>query len=283
LISVDLAVTEAFLHDRRVFIGVLRDITARKEAERALLRARDEALLANRAKTEFLAHMSHELRTPLNSIIGFSETLATRMFGPLGHPKYEEYAFDIHRAGSHLLTVIGSILDLSKIEAGEMETEDIPVNVRQIIDEAVEMMRERATRNDLALKVRIEESLPRLHGDPLRLKQVLLNLLSNAIKFTPPGGRIELAAGRAADSALVLRLTDTGVGIDPRDIPTILAPFGQVRRGILVPHDGTGLGLTLAKRFTELQGGTLTIDSRPSAGTVVSLRFPPERLMTSDS
>ena len=220
---------------------------------------------ANRHKSEFLANMSHELRTPLNAIIGFSEVLGERLFGEL-NDKQAEYTDDILSSGRHLLSLINEILDLSKVEAGRMELEVAAFDLPLAIDNARTFVRERATKHGIALDVDVDERLGDFVGDERKIKQILLNLLSNAVKFTPEGGRIGINA-RQVDSAVEISVNDTGVGIAPEDQPKIFEEFRQVGSDYTHKVEGTGLGLTLAKKFVELHGGRIWVESEVGKGS----------------
>ncbi len=249
-----------------------------QDRTRELRVSRDTAELANRAKTEFLAHMSHELRTPLNAILGFSEILKGQMFGPLGNDKYTEYVAGIGDAGEHLTHIIGDILDVSQVEMGELEIYDDEVELLEIASDCTAMVRERAFSAKIDLSMEVEKDLPNMRADGRRVKQILLNLLSNAIKFTPEKGKVGIHAGLGPNNGIVLRVSDTGIGIPEEDIADILKPFGQVKDAYTsTSQEGVGLGLPLVKSLTELHGGTLDIDSTPGKGTSVSVAFPPER------
>lgn len=243
-------------------------------------RAQEEADIANRAKTEFLAHMSHELRTPLNGIIGFAELLQHEVIGPLGDPKYREYAQDIHRSGSHLLEIISSLLDVSRIEAGALELHEEPLRMGAVINECFMMVKTRAEQKQLRLQSDVEPNLPRLFADGTRVKQILLNLLSNAVKFTADGGEIVVTARTSAARGIEFAVTDTGIGIAEEDIPEIIKPFGQVREAAFRAHEGTGLGLALVRALTESHGGHVRIESTLGEGTTVWVAFPSKRVFT---
>jgi len=238
-----------------------------------------EAEAANRAKTEFLANMSHELRTPLNAIIGFSEVIKSEMLGSLGVERYRYYAQDIFDSGHHLLVVINDILDISKVEAGEFDLNDEEIDLAEIIEQSLRLVRERAKAQRLDLIVDTDPELPYVLVDQRLIKQSLINLLTNAVKFTPGPGSVCVHSRVEADGTLALSVTDTGVGIAEDDIAKVLLPFTQVESVISRGQQGTGLGLPLAKSFLEVQGGSLEVDSRLGEGTTVTLRLPAERLL----
>ena len=227
---------------------------------------------ANRHKDEFLASMSHELRTPLNAVIGFSEVLLERMFGEL-NDKQEEYLGDILASGRHLLSLINDILDLAKIEAGRMELDLEDFDLAQAIDNAVVLVRERATRKGLVLETALAPALGAVRADQRKIKQVLLNLLSNAVKFTPEGGRVEVRAERADDHVEV-SVSDTGIGIAVEDQETVFEEFRQVGTDYAKKHEGTGLGLTLSRKFVELHGGRIAVKSRLGEGSTFTFTLP---------
>jgi len=236
---------------------------------------------ANRHKSEFLANMSHELRTPLNAIIGFSEVLSEQMFGDV-NPKQLEYLQDIHSSGHHLLTLINDILDLSKIEAGRMELDLSRFNLALLLDNTTTLVRERALRQGLTLALEVDERLGDWVADQRKLKQVVINLLSNAVKFTPAGGRICLRA-RSLDHAVEIAVVDTGVGIAADQQALVFEEFRQAGGDYLRKTEGTGLGLSLAKRFVELHGGTMRLESAPGQGSTFAFVLPelmlPERVL----
>jgi signal transduction histidine kinase len=227
---------------------------------------------ASRHKSEFLANMSHELRTPLNAVIGFSEVLLQRMFGAL-NDKQDEYLKDIYASGQHLLSLINDILDLSKIEAGRMELAPAPFHLPTALENAVTLVKERAGRHGIVLQVNIDPQLGEFVGDERKVKQVLLNLLSNAVKFTPEGGRISLKAGRR-DGAVAISVTDTGIGIAPEDQAAIFEEFRQVGTDDARKLEGTGLGLTLAKKFVELHDGRMWVESELGRGSTFTFTLP---------
>jgi GAF domain-containing protein/anti-sigma regulatory factor (Ser/Thr protein kinase) len=227
--------------------------------------------VASRHKSEFLANMSHELRTPLNAIIGFSEVLNERMFGEL-NPKQEEYLKDIHASGQHLLSLINDILDLSKVEAGRMELELTDFDLPAAMDNAVTLVRERASRKGVTVRIAVDEQVGAIRGDERKIRQVLLNLLSNAIKFTPEGGRIEVGAVQG-DGAVEVSVSDTGVGIAPEDQEAVFEEFRQVGASA-AKQEGTGLGLALCRKFIELHGGTIRVTSAIGAGSTFTFRLP---------
>jgi signal transduction histidine kinase len=227
---------------------------------------------ANRHKDEFLASMSHELRTPLNAVIGFSEVLLERMFGDI-NDKQEEYLNDILVSGRHLLSLINDIPDLAKIEAGRMDLDLEEFEVAQAIDNAVVLVRERATRKGLALQTTLAPGLGSVRADQRKIKQVLLNLLSNAVKFTPEGGRIEVGAQRL-DGVVEVSVSDTGIGIAAGDQEAVFEEFRQVGTDYAKKHEGTGLGLTLSRKFVQLHGGHIAVKSRVGEGSTFTFTLP---------
>ena len=227
---------------------------------------------ASRHKSEFLANMSHELRTPLNAILGFSEVLAERMFGEVNE-KQAEYLQDILSSGRHLLSLINDILDLSKVEAGRLELELGRFHLPNALDNALTLVRERAIRHGITLTQTVDAAVGDIVADERKVKQILLNLLSNAVKFTPEGGRVGLTA-TAVDGVMTIAVSDTGVGIAPDDQAAIFEEFRQVGREDARKQEGTGLGLTLAKKFVELHGGRIWVQSQAGQGSTFSFTLP---------
>ncbi len=300
-------------NDETYFAAVLRDVTERKQHDEAMQQkeaeltqhllelqdtrdqfeaqgaelvaicegvaaARDAAIYANHAKSQFLAHMSHELRTPLNAILGFSEIIGDEILGPVTPPKYREYAGDIHQSGTHLLELINDILDLAKIEAGKLEIEDGEVDVPRAIEASLRFVKERASKAGIALKTEIDADLPVLRADERMVKQMLINLLTNAVKFTPNRGEVAVLATLDRFGALRLSVRDTGVGIAAEDIPKVLKNFGQADNSRAGVSEGTGLGLPLVMSMIEMHGGSLDIESELDAGTTATICFPSDRL-----
>ena len=250
--------------------GALAANLNRMNAELARLYHQLEA--ANRHKSEFLANMSHELRTPLNAIIGFSEVLEERLFGEL-NAKQAEYIHDIFTSGGHLLSLINDILDLSKIEAGKMELELASFDLVGTLQGVLTLVRERATRHGIELGLDVGAGVGLIVADERKVRQILLNLLSNAVKFTPDGGRVALAAKRGSD-VVEITVADTGIGISPEDQAALFEEFRQVGADAARKHEGTGLGLTLAKRFVELHGSTIRVESAAGKGTTFTFSLP---------
>jgi len=258
--------------------GVGSDITAAFEVGRTLREAKERAEIANRAKSEFLANMSHELRTPLNAIIGFSEIIMNRIFGNENLDRYDSYARDINNSGKHLLSIIDEILDLSKIEAGREALDEGAIPLEELISSTRRLFNGRFEEGELTLEVDLPSPSPTLLCDTTKLKQCLSNLLSNSIKFTPAGGQISISARVTDNGGMAITVKDTGVGIASTDIPTVMAPFGQVETAFQRAHPGTGLGLPLTRALIELHDGTLTIDSALGKGTTVTLTLPHNRI-----
>jgi two-component system, cell cycle sensor histidine kinase DivJ len=256
--------------------GVLagtRDISERKAQEGELLRARDEAESASRAKTQFLANMSHELRTPLNAVIGFSEILNRELFGTLGEQRYRDYARMIHESGEHLLHVVNDILDMSKIEAGKFKLVKEPLDIASLVQSCAEVMRHAAEERRLTLLAEVPPGLPELVADRRACKQMLLNVIANAVKFTDAGGWVHVSA-RAEGDMIALVVADNGIGIAEQDLPKLGNPFVQTDSAYNRSHDGAGLGLSVVNGLVRLHGGRLEIASKLGEGTTATVTLP---------
>lgn len=238
-----------------------------------LMAERDRANAANLAKSQFLATMSHELRTPLNAVLGFSEMLREQVFGPLGSPNYLDYAQHIHSSGRHLLSLINDVLDMSKIEAGRYELDVGEVDLAQVVNEILTMTAGRAADGGVVMEYDIPSGLPAIQADARAIKQVLINLLGNAVKFTGRDGTVRISVRATADQ-MVIQVADTGIGITPQDIERVFEPFVQVQREHNAYHEGTGLGLSLAKAMVRLHHGDIAIASQPGEGTTVTVTLP---------
>ncbi|RWB74368.1 PAS domain-containing sensor histidine kinase [Mesorhizobium sp.] len=289
IVSVGSDITQIKLHQEKLvdserrLMATIHDLSLARRAEeerakelvelnRKYMKETERAEAANRAKSEFLANMSHELRTPLNAIIGFSELMEQRLFGPLGSPRYEEYASDINGSGKYLLGVINDILDMSKIEAGQFSLDREEIDLCPLIKETVRVISLQAAEKAITVDTRIADSM-RLYADRRAIKQIAINLLSNAVKFTGQGGRITVRA-RNASGALVLTIEDNGCGIPKAALGKLGRPFEQVQNQFSKNHTGSGLGLAISRSLAELQGGALKIRSTEGAGTIVSVRIP---------
>ncbi|TAH33137.1 MAG: PAS domain S-box protein [Alphaproteobacteria bacterium] len=255
-----------------------RDITERKENERLLEVAREQAVTASEAKSDFLAGISHEIRTPLNAIIGFADVLRREIFGPLGHERYRSYAEDIHDSGRHLLQLINNTLDLSKIEAGVLELHESEVPIDAVVRSSVALMRDSAQNGQLTISVELPEKPPVVRGDETKIKQILLNMLSNAIKYTLPGGKITVRAF-VEPRGLALQVQDTGVGIPKAELPKVMQKYMQASNEQNKHTTGTGLGIPVTKSLIELHQGILDLSSEEGVGTTITAVFPNERLV----
>jgi PAS domain S-box-containing protein len=256
--------------------GTVEDVTQKFEAERVLRAALRQAELANRAKAAFLAAMSHELKTPLNAVLGFSEIIRDELLGPVSQAAYRDYAVDIHSSGRRLLAVINDVLDVSRLEGGQLTIDLQHVSALDIAEKAVAMARS-ASREERAVTLEIPATMPALQVDPRRIVQVLTNLLSNAIKFTPADGRIVLSARIREDGGVNFAVTDSGIGMAQETIAAALEPFRQLDGSLARKFEGAGLGLSLARALTELHGGSLGIESAVGHGTKVTVRLPAGR------
>ena len=254
-------------------ISVSRDVTQRMKHELDVKAAQERAESANKAKSRFLANMSHELRTPLNAVIGFTDLMRQRTFGPLGNERYEEYATLIYDSGQLLLDLISDMLDMAKIEAGRLELNHERVDVNGTVEDCVRMLRDRAENNGLELTLSLPQEPLFLIADKRAVKQILLNLLTNAIKFTPAGGHVGVSV-RYGDGLATITVRDTGVGIPASELPRLGNPFEQVNSDPMLAKGGSGLGLALVRALMEKHGGALAVDSEEGVGTTVRITFP---------
>jgi cell cycle sensor histidine kinase DivJ len=261
--------------DRPGIVAVTRDISDRKAQEAEILRTRDEAESASRAKTQFLANMSHELRTPLNAVIGFSEILNRELFGAIGEVRYRDYARLIHESGEHLLNVVNDILDMSKIEAGKFKIVKEPFDVAPLLKSCCDLMRHTAEQRSLSLIVDVAPGIPELPADKRACKQMLINLISNAIKFTDSGGWVRVSARRAGET-VEFSVADNGIGIAEADLPRLGNPFVQANNSYDRSYDGAGLGLSVVKGLARLHGGRLELKSSLGEGTSATIVLPLE-------
>jgi PAS domain S-box-containing protein len=261
------------------YCAVIRDITQWKRTEEELRNAKRAAETANAHKSDFLARVSHEIRTPLNAIIGFSDMMATERFGPIGHPRYIEYANDIGRSGRHVLDIVNDLLDISKIEAGEMELEFTAVGLNETISEAVSLVQPQANAQRVIIRTSLSANVPQIVADLRSIKQIALNILSNAIRFTPAGGQIVVSTAYEANGSVVLRIRDTGVGMTRSELEQAMKPFRQVTTGARKRGDGTGLGLPLTKAMVDANRASFAISSTPNEGTLVEVVFPSPRVL----
>ena len=267
-----------FFANRLLAVGSLWLIAGlihyRTRSEAALLRLLDASELASQAKSRFLASMSHELRAPLTGILGFSEILKSEMLGPIGNKRYAEYASHIHESGEHMLSLINDILDIAKIEAGQMEIEPEWFQVQALFEHVEGLTAVRAGQKGLTLSFEASPAL-QLHADVRAVKQMLINLLSNAVKFTPDGGSVTVFAGLEDDGGVALAVRDSGVGISHETITRLMRPFEQADNRFDVAQKGSGLGLSLVKGLMELHRGRMSIESKVGRGSTFTLHFPP--------
>ena len=255
-------------------VGIRTEITDIVNAERESRRALEDAERANKAKSEFLGNMSHELRTPLNAIIGFSSVISNQLYGPVDNASYLEYAGDIQKSGEHLLTLIGDLLDISRIEAGEVSMARGKLDVGHAVRDCVRMVERQCNEKYIHLNIQIKDDLPALFADARHFRQILINIVANAIKFTPPHGTISINADLVSNRVASIRISDSGVGISVENLDLVLEPFGQVADTLTRNHDGVGLGLPIVKSLVELHNGTLSLKSEVGKGTVVELQMP---------
>ena len=256
--------------------GTVEDISLARASEEAMRRALSETQEAARAKAAFLAAMSHELKTPLNAVIGFSDLMRQELFGPIGEERYRGYVTDIHENGRRLLAMINDILDLSRIEGRLLDLEEDTVNIHEAVTVACNAILEDKP-NAPPVDIDIPAHLPLLKVDARRLHQILTHLLSNAVKFTPSEGRVSVGAALAANGALAITIADSGIGMDPERIGHALEPFKQLDSRLARRFEGVGLGLPLASALVRAHDGTMSVESTPGKGTIVTVAFPPER------
>ena len=254
------------------YCALFRDTRRERETEWRLTAARDSALAASDAKTEFLSHVSHEIRTPLHAILGFAEVMMEERFGPIGNDRYRDYLKDIHASGRHVMSLADDLLDLSKIESGKLELAFASVDVNTLIRECVSLMQPQAARERIIMRVSLFDRLPRVMVDERSLRQIMLNLMSNAVKFNEPGGQVIVSTAVDAAGQAVIRVRDTGVGMNESEVGVALEPFGQVGRG--GRKGGVGLGLPLTKALVEANKAEFSIKSRRDHGTLVEICFP---------
>jgi signal transduction histidine kinase len=276
-------------------IGIVRDITEHKRLEETILRANQElgkqvadrtadleaakllAEAANRAKSEFLANMSHELRTPLNSILGFVDIIRDGMAGPTTDSQ-REYLGDVMDSSRHLLSLINDILDLSKVEAGHTELELSSFAVADLVEHSLVLFKEKAMKHGITLAVDLADDIGEIRADERKIKQVLVNLLANAMKFTQDGGRVAVTAARD-DDGIRITVQDTGIGIAQKDLPKLFQPFQQLETALAKKYPGTGLGLSLCRKFVELHGGRIWVESELGAGSSFIFVLPEEPII----
>ncbi|HEU5019952.1 MAG TPA: histidine kinase dimerization/phospho-acceptor domain-containing protein [Pseudolabrys sp.] len=274
---VPLYITLGRIDDGEKLCAVIRDLTTFKRSEEELINARQEAEKASTAKSEFLAKISHEIRTPLNAIIGFSEVMIDERFGPLGNDRYGQYLKDIHASGSHLLSLLNDLLDLSKIEAGKLDLTFVSVNLNDLVAQCVAIMQQEANRERVIIRTSLPTSLPPIVADARSVRQIALNVLSNSIKFTGAGGQVIVSTAIGDDNEVVLRVRDTGTGMSEKELQTALEPFRQIATSSR--WGGTGLGLPITKALAEANHARFRITSRVDDGTLVEVTFPATRVL----
>ncbi|MBX3503897.1 MAG: HAMP domain-containing histidine kinase [Parvibaculum sp.] len=271
-----LAIELRLRSSRRLIRMRAEAIDRERKLEQALAKTKLHASVEreNKAKTEFLANMSHELRTPLNAILGFSEAMQQNLFGPLGNKKYESYAHDIHHAGTHLLSLVNDILDLSRIELEGLKIIPQPVDFARVCNNCIAIVRGRAERGQVKLSLDAVPPFPKIEADERRLKQVVINLLNNAVKFTPPGGKVTLELLHGEKGGAVIRIRDTGIGMNEEQLENALRPFWQADAGLDRSFEGAGLGLALVTELVSLMEGEFRLESEPGKGTVATVLLP---------
>jgi PAS domain S-box-containing protein len=258
-------------------VVTFHDVTERERAVSDLLQAKQVSEDASRLKSEFIAKMNHELRTPLNAILGFSEMLVNDAQGKLAEGRYRDYAKDINRSGSQLLSIINDILDFAKSDARQLSLNESLIDPTTLIEDSVRFVTPIANKKGVIITVKIAPNVPTVRGDERRLRQILLNLLSNAVKFTPAEREVRVLARVSGAGGVQIEVEDTGIGIPPDQISRVMEPFYQVDGSLARTQEGTGLGLPIAKSLAELHGGSLTLESAVGYGTTARLILPPER------
>jgi signal transduction histidine kinase len=261
---------------RRVLLRAIKYARQRSLAEKEIREAKELAEFATRSKSSFIANLSHELRTPLNAVIGFSEMMLSGITGKMTD-KQHEYTNDIFKSGRYLLGLIGTVLDISKIEANKLELHNGIVNMRDIIADVVERLQGAYHDGKIEIVVDVAPGLPKLYGDETMLTQVVTNLIGNAVKYSPDGGEVRVSAA-VEDADMIFIVKDEGIGIPKDEIEKVLQPFGRTEQARQSNIDGTGLGLPLTKGLVEAHGGTLMIESDTGKGTTVTVRLPEDRL-----
>jgi len=260
-------------------VVIIEDVTEARAHARAISGALDVAVAANQARAEFLAHMSHDLRTPLNAILGFSDVMRSELFGPLGDPRYRDYADDIWASGDYLLQIVTQILEIARAESASLTLADDTVPLLGLVETARRLVVDQITARHITLTVSIPRTLT-VRVDPTKLHQIVVNLVSNAVKFTAEGGNIAITTERPATGGVELRIADTGMGMTPQEIELALQPFIRVENNPMARKtDGVGLGLPIAQRLIQLHGGNLTFDSEPGRGTIVIVWLPDDRVV----
>jgi PAS domain S-box-containing protein len=254
------------------YCAVFQDRGRERDIERRLKLARDAADAASAAKTDFLAQVSHEIRTPLHAILGFAEVMLEERFGPIGNERYRDYLKDIHTSGKHVVSLADDLLDLTKVEAGKLDLRFEPTDANTLIRECVALMQPQAARERIIMRVALFERLPRILADERSLKQIMLNLMSNAVKFNEPGGQVIVSTALDDAGQAVIRVRDTGVGMNESEVGVALQPFGRV--GAMGRASGSGLGLPLTKALVEANKAEFSIKSRREQGTLIEIAFP---------
>ena len=255
-----------------------REVAEHRKTEASLRQAMEAAESASKTRSAFLATMSHELRTPLNAVIGFADALLHDIFGAL-NPRQRDYVDSIHTSGQHLLRLINDVLDISKIDAGKLELNDEAVDLSEIVEDCIALVAGHASDAGVSLAFEGRRDLPRVMGDSLRLKQIVLNLLSNAVKFTPRGGAVTVALSLNDSGGVALEVRDTGIGMNPDDVPKAFEMFAQIDNPMTRRFGGTGIGLPLTRSLVELHGGQVLLDSALNQGTRVAVHLPAGRLV----